>query len=161
MPEEPDIVQWISTVALQQDTITIIMSVSRIEDWLQSVLKSAMIDLSSKLEDRLFRGYGPLNTFSGKIDIAYALSMFDQTTYNDLRALKDIRNAFAHARDMLHFSSPELTPLFQKLSGWSVAADPATLFTERVHACVDTLKVPLDKRALIEALLSSSSKKSD
>jgi hypothetical protein len=45
------------------------------------------------------------------------LDLIDDAIYKDLRALNEIRNAFAHATDQLHFDSPKLVRHFQKLSG--------------------------------------------
>jgi DNA-binding MltR family transcriptional regulator len=101
-------------------------------------------DLSSTLSDRLFKHYGPLKTFSGKIDIAYAFSIIDTETFGDLKAIKDIRNKFAHSTKIVQFSNPEVRPLIQKLSGWTAEAKQIDLFLDRCKACVDKFK-PLVK----------------
>jgi hypothetical protein len=75
-------------------------------------------------------------------------------TYNDLRALKDIRNAVAHTTEMLHFSSPELAPLIQRLTGWTKNEEPHTLFGTRLKACIEVLKVPLKDQALFKAVMN-------
>ena len=79
-------------------------------------------------------GIRGLSTFLAKIDVARALDLIDDAIYKDLRALNDIRNAFAHATDQLHFDSPKLVRHFQKLSGWTKTADPRKLFHDRANA---------------------------
>jgi len=155
MPDSPDdLVQWVKKLALNAETTVVITSVSRLEDWVKAAIKAKTRDLSSKLEERLFSGYGPLNSFSGKIDVAYAFSIIEMDIYNDLRALKDIRNTFAHSMDNLHLNSPAIAPMLRRLTGWTKAADARKLFNERVSACVDALEVPLNDKALINALMN-------
>ena len=130
-----------------------IVAGSVLEDLLEAALQSKMRDgLSAGLKDRLFSGYGPLSTFSGKIEIAFAFSYFDVQIYNDLRAIKDIRNKFAHATDFLNFSSPELERDAQKLTGWTKDCDVDTLFKERFSACANAIKEHLKTSDLINAL---------
>lgn len=52
--------------------------------------------LSNNMAERIFDGYGPLSTFSAKIDVAFALDLIDADVHRDLRTIKDIRNCFAH-----------------------------------------------------------------
>ena len=152
-PEDDfDLVGEIRGVARLTDAAVVIVSVSTLEDWLEKALKSRMRPLTSEVEHRLFTGYGPLNSFAAKIDIAYALGFFERDTYNDLRALKDIRNAFAHTSDFIFFDSASLTPLFQRLTGWTKDSDPKILFKERTNACVEPFKKILGMAALLKAL---------
>jgi DNA-binding MltR family transcriptional regulator len=154
MPDSSDdLVEWVKELALNAETTVVITSVSILEDWVKAAIKARTRDLSSKLEERLFSGYGPLNSFAGKIDIAYAFNIIEGDVYNDLRALKDIRNAFAHSTENLHLNSPTLAPLLQKLTGWAKGADARDLFNDRVSACVEALKVPLNEKAFIKALM--------
>jgi hypothetical protein len=150
---EVDTVAWIYDMSRQTEPTYALVSASTVEDWVRHALIAKMRnDLSSKLSERLFEGYGPLSSFSGKIDIAYALNIFPTEIYNDLRAIKDIRNKFAHAKDYLHFNSVELAPDIQKLTGWSTGSNPQTLFIERVNACVEVCKKHLETAALVAAV---------
>jgi DNA-binding MltR family transcriptional regulator len=130
-----------------------IVAGSVLEDMLEAALRGKMRDdLSAALKERLFSGYGPLSTFSGKIDIAFAFSLFDVQIYNDLRAIKDIRNKFAHTSEFLNFSSPELERDAQKLTGWAKDCDVDTLFKDRFSACANAIKQQLNNIELINAL---------
>lgn len=130
-----------------------IVAGSVLEDLLGAALQAKMRDdLSANFKERLFNGYGPLSTFSGKIDIAFAFSYFDRAIYDDLRAIKDLRNKFAHASDFLNFSSPQLERDVQKLTGWTKGCDVDALFKERFSACATAIKNHLEVDALIKAL---------
>ena len=78
---------------------------------LQDALLTKMKKLSRKLEDELFKGYGPLSSLSAKIALAYALGLVDSTTHKRLTVMRQIRNKFAHADDFTTFESPEIRRL--------------------------------------------------
>jgi hypothetical protein len=71
---------------------------ARLEAAVERGLLIKMRPLSKTRRANLFEGYGPLASFAGKIDIAYALGIFDDETYADLKVIKRIRNEFAHPR---------------------------------------------------------------
>jgi DNA-binding MltR family transcriptional regulator len=74
--------------------------------------------LSSTVRAKIFDDYGPLSQFSAKIDIAYIFELIDKTTYDDLRAIKDIRNKFAHTTGYVLFSNEQINRECQRLTGW-------------------------------------------
>ncbi len=53
-----------------------------------------------------FNQNGPLNDFAPKIKVAHAFGLLERDTYDDLKAIKEIRNAFAHAKTPISFQSP-------------------------------------------------------
>jgi hypothetical protein len=53
---------------------------------------------TTKLVAKLFEGFGPLSTFSAKIEFAFALGLLPRHVHTDLRTIKKVRNLFAHAR---------------------------------------------------------------
>jgi hypothetical protein len=58
---------------------------------------------SLSLDDRaaIFEGYGPLASFSAKIIIGCSFDMYGPKIRKDLERVKDIKNAFAHARQKI------------------------------------------------------------
>ncbi len=62
----------------------------------------------SELQDALFENRGPLQDFSARIQVAFALNLIDRGTFVDLNALRDIRNAFAHTPEALDFDRPDV-----------------------------------------------------
>ena len=116
-----------------------------VEIALEKFLKKKMRRISNKLEGRLFDGYGPLSTFSGKIDIAFAFEFIDEPTCNALKALKDARNKLAHSSQLLVFEISDLPEAFRKLKGFK-ADDPLRSFAEVVKEVCQSLSFgPHDK----------------
>ena len=92
-----------------------------VENILEGSLTSKLTISSNNFNDRLFKGYGPLSTFTAKIDMARALEIVDEETYNYLRILKNIRNEVAHPDDLdslPNFDSPAIVKECQKLPGY-------------------------------------------
>jgi DNA-binding MltR family transcriptional regulator len=98
---------------------TAILASAIIEDRLRKTILTKMQRISGNLEARLFDGYGPLGSFSAKIDFAYALDLLSERIFDDLKTIKDIRNEFAHPEEtegglkyqdlkFVTFSSPQI-----------------------------------------------------
>jgi hypothetical protein len=155
MTDEPfDLVEVAKDVVKRGESSVVIMAVSILEDWLEGTLKAKMKPLSSTVENRLFGGQAPLRSFAAKIDIAFAFGVIDEKVQNQMRALKDIRNAFAHAKTLLFLDSSELTGDFQRLSGWKKGCDLRALFQNSIDFCLEPLRLHLDVKALADALLA-------
>ena len=84
-----------------------------IEEQLFEMLLTKMRPLSRKMKERLFDGYGPLSTFSAKIDLSYALQILSKSNYDDLMVVRKIRNEFAHSIEFVNFDSPEIRAHFK------------------------------------------------
>ena len=91
-----------------------------VENILAGKLASKLAIPSNNFKTRLFEGYGPLSTFTAKIDMARALEIVDGETYNTLRILKSIRNEVAHPDTELlpNFDSPAIVEECRKLPGY-------------------------------------------
>ena len=59
--------------------------------------------------------YGPLREFNAKIAMGRALGIYDNRMRDDLRWIKDIRNAFAHVRFKVDFGTPEIQAAVDQL----------------------------------------------
>jgi DNA-binding MltR family transcriptional regulator len=97
-----------------------IVGASIIAEYLRAALLSRMRPLSKTVEARLFEGYGPLSSFSSRIDIAFALDVVSHQIRDDMNTIKKIRNTFAHSEKILHFTEPEIADLCKKLRTWDV-----------------------------------------
>jgi hypothetical protein len=86
---------------------------SELDNALELILLSKMRTLNRDLKDHLFDGYGPLSTFSAKIDISYALQLIPQDVYKSLKTINKIRNKFAHTRTYLNFDDHEISQLIR------------------------------------------------
>ncbi len=58
--------------------------------------------------DKLLFERGPLQNFGARIQTAFEIGIFGRRAYDDLCAIKDIRNAFAHTPDTMDFSHTEV-----------------------------------------------------
>jgi len=86
--------------------------IALLERVLQLSIGSKMPMMGKKLRKRMFApGYGPLGTFSVKIDVAFSLGLLGTEIYRDLHLLRDVRNAFAHpdASSGPTFDSPAIS----------------------------------------------------
>lgn len=63
-----------------------------------------------------YSAMGPLATFESKIRLGLALGVFEQKMHDDLRMLKQIRNAFAHARSKIDFYTPAVVSACNSLN---------------------------------------------
>ncbi len=125
---------------LTHTAVAIFMS-ETVENTLTSKIMSKMTISSNNFFDRLFEGYGPLSTFNAKIDIARALAIVDEETYNTLRILKGIRNAFAHPKSPLpDFDDPEVIKECRKLPSYADDENCFSLFVNVVASIITRIE---------------------
>lgn len=113
-----------------------------LEDDLERCLLVQMSSLSKRHQERLFRGYGPLSTFSAKIDVAFAFEIIDHGTLAELNKIKEIRNRFAHGMGLYSLDQPPMRDLFNKLNRPSGAKGT---YLEVFMACVMAIDDELEK----------------
>jgi len=77
------------------DRIAGIVAAAFVEDRLTTALKSRLHQEEALLE-RMFRSSGPLGSFAAKIDLACLVGLCSKGAYQDLNAIRRIRNEFAH-----------------------------------------------------------------
>ena len=129
-----------------------LVTVGIVEEWLQKLILTVGRPLSNTIAVKIFDGYGPLSTLSAKIEVAYLFNLIDDITYNDLRAIKEIRNRFAHTTTAVFFSSPELSKDLQRLTGWYRDCDPKNLFDERCVYCVKEMEAQIERHVMADAV---------
>lgn len=81
---------------------------ARLEEKILSHLRN---DGSKKDEDFLssfLKGYGPLGSFSAKIDIGYLLRFYGHPIRKELDTIRHIRNEFAHVRYPISFDNQRI-----------------------------------------------------
>jgi DNA-binding MltR family transcriptional regulator len=137
--------ELIKLLSQQSEAGNALVIAGLIDDDLQKLLLTAMRELSSKMVDRLFDGYGPLKDFAAKIDVAFAFNLIDEKTHSDLRIIKDVRNKFAHAIRFTFFSSPEIIKLCQKLSNFKKDEDCQSVYRARAVDCINIIRASADQ----------------
>ena len=69
----------------------VVIAVAAILDsQLEHAIKLAMRPMSEKMYKRIFSPFRPLNTFSAKIEIAYAFRIITKEIYDELEKIREI-----------------------------------------------------------------------
>lgn len=99
------------------DRALAIQGTAMIEHALEIEIKSHFKRNDDETLQRIFgaRENGPLCSLGARIQIAYALGGFGPATFNDLKTVVEIRNAFAHSAKPIGFDFPAIKTLCQSL----------------------------------------------
>lgn len=151
----PGLAAIIADLGTKSQTAVALVSAAALEQALEVLLLTKMRPLSNTKAEDIFSGYGPLASFSAKTDIAYAFELIDDGVYADLRTIKSIRNAFAHAVETTHFHSDEIKKLIRRFEGWNGRPDPMVQFKQRAEFCLAQI------RSVTETLLFASAVEGD
>jgi DNA-binding MltR family transcriptional regulator len=156
---EASVGNWLSDLIAPA---AVLVSSSRLDKALREAIQTRMHALDNQLKARLFENYGPLSTFSAKIDIAYALSLFDANMHHDLSVIRKIRNTFAHPSGPINktpsFDDEQLLSLCKRFKGYNLTCEPRPifLFGIKVAECILVLSqdqgdLEMAKKTLAEA----------
>lgn len=107
----------IATLGRATDAATVLVAAETLSQELAGLLESKMPNLTSKSKKKLFRGYGPVATFSARTEMAYVFGFIDKELFDDINILRGIRNDFAHATTSIHLESPEIVDQVRKWTG--------------------------------------------
>ena len=94
-------------LAKRGDPGTAMWGSASVEACLTNLIAIHMPSLSRRMHQKLFVGYGPLSSFSAKLDLAYCLGHIPNNLRRNLHAIRKVRNAFAHATDLFHFNDTQ------------------------------------------------------
>jgi len=78
---------------------------SNLDNCLRNLLDGHFIPISPDHDDYLFKGHGPLSTFSSRIYISFSLGLINDSEFHDLNLIRKIRNKFAHDEERISFES--------------------------------------------------------
>ena len=99
----------------QTDRASALIATSYLEDRLLSAIKARIVR-DDKLEQKMFRGSGPLTAFSAKIDLAFMLGIYGGEVQKMLHTIREIRNEFAHQPQPRDFNSQRIKDLCDNIS---------------------------------------------
>jgi hypothetical protein len=85
---------------------TAILGAVMVEHELETLLRSKFKRKDDETWAMLVEDNGPLNSFYSKIVAGYALGIYDESMLNDLHIVRNIRNAFAQSKRLIHFDNP-------------------------------------------------------
>jgi len=87
-----------------------------LEAKLESAIYTKLIpNIPKNSSERIFGVQGILATFSAKIEMAFVLGLIGPETRKDLDHIRAIRNAFAHAKGIISFDTPEIAAACDKI----------------------------------------------
>ena len=139
------------------DRATGIVASAFVEDHLTTVLRKRFHQ-DEDLLNRLFKGEGPLASFSVKINMAFLIGLFSNRATSDLHRIRKIRNAFAHNVANDSFTKPPIKDIAMDLSipDWyalelkadTIDDDPAAAFTIKIPSDEDKTTISNASRPL-------------
>lgn len=102
---------WImAEIKKQSDRPAAIVGASYVDLALRAALEQRLTDIPDVVY-RLFEDNGPLQSFSARIYLGFALGIYKRRAFNDLRLVRDIRNAFAHSVEPITFAYQDVGDL--------------------------------------------------
>lgn len=95
-----------------------ILGASMVEHELDIIIRERMNRKDDATWKALIGENGPLYSFSQKIELGYALRLYDDTCKKNLTVVKNIRNVFAHAKVPIEFENPLIQREFKRATEW-------------------------------------------
>jgi DNA-binding MltR family transcriptional regulator len=87
-----------------------------LDEVLHQLLDDFFVARSVDAQKKLFRGNGPLSTFSAKIELAFSAGLISEKEHFDLNAIRRIRNDFAHQLGDLSFQTQSVLNRCQNIA---------------------------------------------
>jgi len=103
VPTDADTDMWRNTIYEQHPMVCAIWGSSMVEHELEVLLREKIKRSDDKTWSKLTDRNGPLSSFSSKIDMGYAIGLYDDPMRANLHIVREIRNVFAHAKRVVTF----------------------------------------------------------
>lgn len=103
----------------ENDLPCILIGTNFLDQLLASLVEQTFIK-SSVAQKMLNSNGGCIGTFSARADLAYCLEIINKKQYQDLVAIGEIRNKFAHSHLALSFMDQEIMEKCGKLVAWQI-----------------------------------------
>jgi DNA-binding MltR family transcriptional regulator len=100
----------------QTDRAVAIVGAAYVDVVLLEVIGSRLPRRDESVMKELFEDRGQLQPFGSRIQIGYLLNAYGPGVYQDLRAIKEIRNAFAHSAEAMDFTHADVARLANALN---------------------------------------------
>src|SRR5215211_7652703 len=85
----------IKEIPRQRDRGAGLIATSILEDHLMAAIK-ARLEQNDDIQNKVFKGYGPLASLHAKIDIGFLLGLYPLDIHAQLHEIRELRNDFAH-----------------------------------------------------------------
>jgi DNA-binding MltR family transcriptional regulator len=101
----------------ESDRAVAVLQAAMVDQTLEAAIKRKLSpNLSGDFLKDLFEFEGVIGSFSNKITMGFALGVFGKKTFHDLNIIRALRNAFAHLRKPMRFSSPAVAGMCENLT---------------------------------------------
>lgn len=116
LPELMEFCQLVNDLDSKPDTDLVVLSMAYLDTVLEKAIISELINTSGSVIYSLFGHRGSaLSSLASKIDVAAALGVLSESAREDLHALREIRNLYAHAFSTPSWDSLDVKKFIDKL----------------------------------------------
>jgi hypothetical protein len=100
----------VQNIVGESDRGAVILAATSVEDMLEWAILARMPGLLKDpgARESIFGVNGSVGTFSNKIAMAYAMGIIEKDARREIDLIREMRNACAHARQPVSFSTPEI-----------------------------------------------------
>jgi DNA-binding MltR family transcriptional regulator len=130
LPPKPTLAQRIAKLGegirnlAQQTHVGVVLTAAQVlTNELENCIVARMPSINTRLRKSIFTGYGPLSTFSARIDVAFSLGIFEEAVFKRLHAVRALRNSLAHSPQIKSLDDcdawPKLLALVPEATGTS------------------------------------------
>jgi DNA-binding MltR family transcriptional regulator len=102
MIEDNETVDILTQISTQPARAGVIVIGAILDDRLQSILESRFVK-DDGITAPLFKGYGPLSSFSARIELCYLMNVYSKEVRDNLNTIRKIRNVCAHEKNILNY----------------------------------------------------------
>ena len=103
-----EVYDYYKQFAEESDRGAAVLAAALFEHRLQGLISRRFVNCDEEVRRLFF-------SFKAKIDLAYALGLYDRKTRNDLYVVKKIRDKFAHSHEPMGFDHQEIAAECRKL----------------------------------------------
>jgi hypothetical protein len=114
-PSGDDIALWRERFSQLHPIATAVWGAAMVEHELESLIRRRIARNDDDTWNDLVDTGGALSTFSAKITLGYALGFYDESMRHNLDIVRNIRNAFAHAKQSIDFSHVLITAELRRI----------------------------------------------
>ena len=99
----------------ESDRAVALLATAFLDEQCKAALVRHFVD-DLKLSAKLFSGYGPVASFSARVDMLLALGHIAEMVHRDLHVIRKVRNEFAHHADLIDFKDAAIRKQCDRLS---------------------------------------------
>jgi DNA-binding MltR family transcriptional regulator len=114
-----------------------------LDETLEIVIKTHALKSGKSINEKAFQKRGKLEKLADKIKKAETEGLLDKVAFKDADLLREIRNEFGHLKTKLHFASPEITKLAERLSTYDPAKPNQAAILAAMTKVTNRLKAAL------------------